>query len=83
MGLVRKRNSEDSEELPSTKRQRSNDSEGMYCYYKEQLFNLNFLDDYSDVSTVESQDTDVNVLTDINKVEEGINIYKYCLFLMS
>ena len=31
--LVRKRNSDESEELRSNKRQRSsNDSEGMYCY---------------------------------------------------
>ena len=38
--LVSKRNSEESEELPSVKRQRSsNNSEGMYCYYnKERIF---------------------------------------------
>ena len=74
--LVRKRNSEESEELPSVKRQKSSDdSEGMYCYYnKDYIIIHNFLDDDSDASIVESQDTDVNVLTDINKVEEGINI---------
>ena len=78
--LVRKRNSKESEELPSAKRKRSSDdSEGMYCYYNKEH---NFLDNDSDASIVESQDTDVNVLTDINKVKEGINIYKYCLFLM-
>ena len=49
----------------------------MYCYCKEQLFNFNFLDDDSDACTMESEDTDVNILTDINKVEEGINICKY------
>ena len=66
-------------ELPSTKRRRSNGSEGMYCYYKEQLFNFKFLDDYSDASTMELQDTDANVLTQISKVEEGINIYKFLI----
>ena len=77
--LGRKRNSEESEELPSAKRQRSSDdSEGMYCYYsKEHNYNYNFLDDDSDASTEESKDTHVDVLNDINKVEEGINIYKY------
>ena len=47
----------------------------MYCYYNKQLFNFNFLDDYSDASTMESQDTDVNVLNGINK---GI----YCLIFL-
>ena len=79
--LVRKHNSEESRELPSTKRQRISDCMYcMYCYYKKQFFILNFLDDDSDASTMESQDTEVNVLTYINKVEEGINMYKCLIF---
>ena len=53
----------------------------MYCYYKEQLFNFNFLDDDSDASTMGSEDADFNMLTDINKVE-GITIYKYIVYFL-
>ena len=34
--LVRKRNNEDLEELPSTKRQKSSDGEGTCCYHSKE-----------------------------------------------
>ena len=73
MRLIRKRSNEDSDEQPLVKRQRSNDSEGLFTIIMNIIIIiLNSLDDYSDISTVQSEGTDINIVNDNIQAEQGM-----------
>ena len=73
MRLIRKRSNEDSDEQPLVKRQRSNDSEGLFTIIMNIIIIiLNILDDYSDISTVQSKGTDINIVNDNIQAGQGM-----------
>ena len=79
MRLIRKRSNEDSDEHPLVKRKRSIDNEGLFTIIMNIIIIiLNILDDYSDISTVQSEEADINIVNDNIQAEQGT-----CMFLIS
>ena len=73
MRLFRKRSNEDSDEHPPVKRKRSIDNEGLFTIIMNIIIIiLNLIDDYSDISTVQSEGTDINTVNDNIVAEQGM-----------